>query len=86
MTDLTPDLLCRAGIALHGREWQAPLAQTLGVNDRTIRRIAAAARQGEPYPINANWRGELVAALKKAALDHELRGREAQDVAELLAG
>lgn len=86
MTDLTPDLVCRAGTALFGREWQAPLAALLNVNDRTIRRIASAARQGQPYTINQNWKGELATALSRAALDHELKGREAQEVAELLRG
>ncbi|GAW42436.1 hypothetical protein SH203_02852 [Brevundimonas sp. SH203] len=84
MTDLTPDLVCRAGAALFGREWQAPLAALLNVNDRTIRRIASAARQGQPYTINQNWRAELATALSRASLDHELKAREASEVAAIL--
>ncbi len=85
MTELTPDLVCRAGTALFGEEWQAPTAALLGVNDRTIRRVASAARTGVPYAVNAGWRPELAEALRKASLQHELRAREAAEVAQLLA-
>lgn len=84
MTELTPQLVHRAGVALYGDEWQAPVAALLGVNDRTIRRVAQAARQGTPYAVNQGWRPELAEALRKAALQHELRGREAAEVAQLL--
>jgi hypothetical protein len=84
MTDLTPDLFCRAGVALFGEEWQAPVAALLGVNDRTVRRVAHAARNGAPYAINPGWRPELAEALRKASLQHELRAREAAEVARLL--
>lgn len=36
---MTPsDLLRAAGEALYGEQWQAPLAEGLGINRRTIRR------------------------------------------------
>ena len=84
--ELTPELFCRAGAALYGSEWQMPTARLLDVDPRRIRRIAQAAREGRPYDINQNWRAELAAAVRRAATDHELRGREAEAVARLLEG
>lgn len=83
---LTPDLVCRAGHALFGEEWQSPLARMLDVNDRTIRRIAKAAREGADYTVNAAWAVELRTALERTAKDRELEARAAKEVAQLLAG
>jgi len=44
-----PALIAAAGRALYGEEWGRPLAQALNVNERTIQRIAKAAREGEGY-------------------------------------
>ncbi len=35
------DILRRAGEALYGERWQAPLSRELGVTDRTVRNWAA---------------------------------------------
>ena len=49
---MTPQLFAQAGEALFGPEWKQPLADLIGMNVRTVRRIAAAAREGEDYPVN----------------------------------
>ena len=85
MTDLTPDLICRAGVALYGREWQAPLAALVGVDERTVRRLSSAVRMGKPYAYKGDWRTPILSALKDAPLAFELRAREAADVYELLS-
>lgn len=83
MTDLTPALICRAGAALFGPEWQAPMAALVGVDERSVRRVAQAARMGRPYAVKGDWRTPLADALRKAPLDFELRAREAAEVAKL---
>jgi hypothetical protein len=44
-----PALIAAAGRALYGEEWGRALAADLKVNERTIQRIAKAARAGEGY-------------------------------------
>lgn len=46
-----PQLIAAAGRALFGAQWQVPLAQSLGINERTMRRIAQAEREGDEYPV-----------------------------------
>ncbi len=38
---MEPSLLKRAGEAMFGNQWQTPLAEALGVSDRTMRRWIA---------------------------------------------
>lgn len=38
---MDPTILKRAGEALFGNQWQTPLAEALGVSDRTMRRWVA---------------------------------------------
>lgn len=38
---MTPAELRALGLAIYGPEWQAPLARALGVNPRTVRKLAA---------------------------------------------
>lgn len=38
---------------LFGPEWAAPLARLTGANERTVRRIRAAASEGREYPAAA---------------------------------
>ncbi len=45
-------LLASVGASLYGREWPAPLARALGVNVRTLQRLAAAVREGRGYPVS----------------------------------
>jgi hypothetical protein len=45
MTDSNATLLCRAGVALYGEQWQAPLARLLSVSLRRVQYYAAEARQ-----------------------------------------
>jgi hypothetical protein len=53
MTDRPPhasELVARYGEALAGSEWGAALARLTGINERTMSRIRAAAREGREYP------------------------------------
>lgn len=45
---MTPETLSRAGRCIHGHHWQVPLAHSLSVNPRTMRRWA---RDGAPDSI-----------------------------------
>ncbi len=45
------ELFARAGEALYGDDWQSPMARALGLNLRTVQRLAAAARDAQPYRI-----------------------------------
>jgi hypothetical protein len=71
-------LLAMAGAALHGPDWAAPLARDLGLNDRTIRRIKAAALAGKTYPIAPG-------ALDQAAGALRLKGRQLVELAEQIS-
>jgi len=84
MAQLTPDLVARAGIALFGEEWQMPLARLLGVADRTVRRVAQAARDGSDYQVNQGWAAEIVEALKPIPLERQIQARYAAEVLEAL--
>jgi hypothetical protein len=44
-------LVAQAGVALFGADWRGPMAQALGMNLRTIQRVAVAAERGEGYPL-----------------------------------
>ena len=68
MTDAA-QLIEQAGVALYGEEWAAPMARALQLNERTVRRIKAAARAGAAYPIAPGALAELKALLLE-------RGRE----------
>lgn len=85
MSQLTPDLVRRAGIALYGEHWQMPLAKALKVADRTMRRVAQAAREGSDYTVNQGWASEIRALLKPIPLEREIQGRFAAEVLEALA-
>lgn len=43
-------LVDRYGEALFGPEWAAPLARLTDTNERTVRRVRQAAREGREYP------------------------------------
>lgn len=86
MAQLTPDLVARAGVALYGENWQMPLARLLKVADRTVRRVAQAARTGDDYQVNQAWAAEIVEALKPIPLEREIQGRYAAEVLEALKG
>jgi hypothetical protein len=82
---LTPDLVARAGMALYGDEWQMPLARLLNVNQRTMRRVAQAAREATPYQVNQGWASEIKAALQPVPLERKLQARYAAEVLEALS-
>lgn len=53
------DLLTRAGRALHGEQWQRPIAVDLGVNERTVRRWVA-----RVSPVPDGIRADLLALVR----------------------
>lgn len=76
MSDSTPhasELIAAAGAAIYGDEWQNPLARDLGINERTMRRIAAAAKAGEPYPVAPGALADLQDLLARAKRELETR-------------
>lgn len=58
-----PQLIAAAGRALFGAQWQVPLAQALGINERTMRRIAQAEREGDDYRVSPGVLRDLQAQL-----------------------
>ena len=83
---INAQLFAAAGQALFGDEWKRPLASLLGMNDRTVFRIAAAARDGADYPVNPDLGPILAAHLTQRATQAEAQAKEARRVAKLLAG
>lgn len=53
------DILAEKAEELFGPEWAAPLARLTDTNERTVRRVRAASRDGREYPAAAG----LLAAL-----------------------
>jgi hypothetical protein len=87
MTDRPPhasELVARAGAAIFGPEWQNPLARALGMNERTMRRLAAAARDGEPYPIAPGVLRELAELVSAATRQHYERAHACEHVSAAL--
>ncbi|MBA4786557.1 MAG: hypothetical protein H2039_00810 [Brevundimonas sp.] len=78
-------LFAAAGQALFGDEWKRPLAALLGMNDRTVFRIAAAARDGADYPVNPDLGPILAQHLAKRATEAEAQAKEARRLAKLLS-
>lgn len=69
-----PDELAAAhvqnvGKELHGEHWVGPLAADLNVNERTVRRIAAAARSRTGYPAARN----LIEPLQRMLIERAIR-------------
>lgn len=78
---ITPTLFVKAGETLFGEEWRQPLADLLGINVRTVRRIGVAAREGAEYPVQPEFGPRLAVHLRERA--HQLS--EGVKVAEALA-
>lgn len=53
------ELVVMTGRALYGTSWQSDLAQALGVQLRTVQRVAEAARAGQDYASARAWREDL---------------------------
>jgi hypothetical protein len=81
---ITADLFAQAGEALFGPEWKRPLAQLLGMNERTVFRIAKAVRDGEDYPINETLGPVLAGHLRTRAAKAAAQAKEAKRLADLL--
>ena len=84
MTPITPKLFAEAGRALFGEEWQNATAALLEMNARTVRRIAAAARDSQDYPVNPALGAVLADHLEAAAARDRVRADEAEALARLL--
>jgi len=85
MTDLTPDLVRRAGLALYGQHWKAPMAELLDTATRTLSRIEAAFHKGEPYDVNPAWAAPLKAALEGLPERRRQQEADARAVLDALA-
>lgn len=59
-TPTPAQLVVNVGQALYGAEWQSPFARDLGVNLRTMQRVAAAARDGDDYSSAKAWIADLL--------------------------
>jgi hypothetical protein len=55
------ELVASFGERLFGAEWASPMARLTGTNERTVRRVRQAAREGRDYPAA---RGILAAMLE----------------------
>jgi hypothetical protein len=82
---ITAALFAQVGEALFGDEWKRPLAALLGMNDRTVFRIAAAARDGADYPVNPDLGPVLAEHLAQRATQAEGQAKEALRLAQLLS-
>lgn len=65
------ELVERFGLALFGAEWAAAMARLTGTNERTVRRIRAAAGEGREYPAARGVLAALHEALKRLAAQVE---------------
>ena len=81
---ITPTLFAQAGEALFGQEWKRPLAGLLSMNERTVFRIAKAARDGEDYPVSPSLGPVLAGHLRQAVATYRDRAEEAERLAKLL--
>lgn len=63
------EILARFGVEIFGAEWAAPLARLTGANERTVRRIRAAAADGQEYPAARGLLAALHEALGKILAD-----------------
>lgn len=81
---ITAALFTKAGETLFGEDWRQPLADLLGMNIRTVRRIGAAARDGMEYPVNESLGPILAAYLKERARTAVAQAQEAERLAKLL--
>lgn len=57
--------IAAAAEALWGKQWQTPMARELRLDLRRVQRIAAAARDDQPYPVPRGLVGDLLGALER---------------------
>lgn len=82
---ITPVLFAQAGEALFGPEWKRPLAELLKMNERTVFRIAKAAREGEECPVNPSLGPLLAHHLRESAGVFRQRAAQADELVDLLS-
>lgn len=73
------ELVAAFGRRIFGDSWAAPLARLANVNDRTVQRIASAAREGRDYRAARGVLGALAETLAPIALELEAFGRAPAD-------
>lgn len=78
-------LIARAGLALYGEEWAAPLARALELNERTVRRIKAAAGAGAAYPVAPGALADLARLLRRREAELQSLAGELEGMAPLPA-
>jgi hypothetical protein len=71
MTETFAQILARYGEQLFGEEWAAPLARLTGANERTVRRVRQAAREGLEYPAARGLLAALGEAVRPIASELE---------------
>lgn len=81
---ITPQLFAQAGETLFGPEWKRPLADLLGMHERTVFRIAKAARDGTEYRISPSLGPALAEHLRAAVAPLRARASQAEELAKLL--
>jgi len=77
-------LFAQAGEAMFGPDWRQPLAELIGMNIRTVRRISAALREGEDYPINPTLAPVLAEHLRAYARRSQEEAKAAEELAKKL--
>lgn len=62
------EVVALAGRALYGESWQTDMARALGVQLRTVQRVAAAAAAGQDYAAARAWLDDLAVIVKERAV------------------
>jgi hypothetical protein len=72
MNENSSNIVARVGMALYRSEdWARPLAHFLGLETRTMQRIALAARERRPYPVRSEWLPILRDTLRNQAAHYD---------------
>lgn len=69
------ELVVECGAALYGERWQSPLARALGLDLRTMQRLARAVRDGGDYPVGPAVMLNLRSLLRSHAIKLEQLAR-----------
>lgn len=77
-------LFAEAGAALFGTDWKAPMANLLGMDVRTVQRVATAANGGPDQRVSRTLAPEIAAHLRAFADDVQPRAESARRLIKLL--
>jgi hypothetical protein len=67
--DIPASAIERIGRAAFGEQWQSPLSRSLGVDDRTVRRWAQSAREGESLRVRHGLLTDLRALMEERSVE-----------------